>query len=509
MEVIIHGKPNAGSSKSTFPSDALSQRIVDEFFNRRDDFVDQEALIVDVRSWKGVWYSVYTYRLSNLKELSESVGRSTYFAISLIIQDGYCCLVSEVLSLLKKVYEEAIIGTYISNQGKYIVQNLDDSIAFDRVVKNIKDNYTNLVEIFDDKFVPQTEFRNDNRYSILDCDSKAFVQRLRTVGRIIVSDTEQAKDDKLQNVDKHINLYKKAQLELAEKDSKIVFFKGKIKELENALSEASSSTRGRIKKLEEEMAILSEKNQVLQTEIIRITSSYNAACDKLGKVAELLGCTGNFYNQEEKNGGTNDTSYKDYFNGRKTIIPFINTFLILGLIIVLAFDFKESTKNDETILISEINRLTDVLEEKNDLLEEKDEKIQSLSKNLEEFKSLNKELIAEAPSIFRNSQRPSTPPQTAMSMDENCDIVIYQDNRPVKASEVDISKPIMIVIGKIIDGYSFHSHNLKNPEILKAQKTLGEIILQPENKNKAITITYRSDDRNKLNEKNKMVFNSK
>ena len=76
MEIIIHGKPNAGSSKSTSPSDVLSQKIVGDFFDRRDEIVDQEALIVDARNWNGIWYSVYTYRLFNLKEISEKISKA-------------------------------------------------------------------------------------------------------------------------------------------------------------------------------------------------------------------------------------------------------------------------------------------------------------------------------------------------------------------------------------------------------------------------------------------------
>ena len=102
MEIIIHGKPNEGCSKSTSSFDSsLSERIVDDFFTRWEDVKDKEALIVDARNWKGVWYSVYTYKLTGLREKSENAGRSTYFAISLIFKGAYCCLVSEVFSLLK------------------------------------------------------------------------------------------------------------------------------------------------------------------------------------------------------------------------------------------------------------------------------------------------------------------------------------------------------------------------------------------------------------------------
>ena len=489
MEIIIHGKPNAGSSKSTFPSDALSQKIVDDFFNRRDDFVEKEALIVEARNWKGVWYSVYTYRLSNLREFSDSVGRSTYFAISLIIQDGYCCLVSEVLALLKKVYNETIVGTYISNQGKYIVQNLDDDVVLNRVLKSVEENYTNLVETFDDKFIPQSEFKNENHYNILDCDSKAFVQCLRERGRIIVSETEKSKDDKLLNVDEYVSLYNKIKSELSEKDSKIGNLQSKIKELEEVVSLTNSSAIKRIKKLEERIEILSKENQALMVEKEKIISAYNAVCDKLNKVAALLGFTGNThnYNREEK---TEERG--------KSIFPFVNTLLILGLMIFLAFEFIGGDENDTNA----INLVAEKQEEINclsDLIKEKDEEIQSLGMNLEELRKQNERLVSEA----------NTPSERIVpsSRDMDCEIVIYQDNRPTDASAVDISKPITIVIKKPNDEYAFHSDNLKDPTQLKLKNgTTGEIILEPKDSQKRILITYRSSKLSNLNDRNRMEF---
>ena len=63
MDIIIHGKPTAGSSLTTAGIDgALSQKIVDDFFEGMNRIKDPQALIVEVRYWKNVWYSVYTYQ---------------------------------------------------------------------------------------------------------------------------------------------------------------------------------------------------------------------------------------------------------------------------------------------------------------------------------------------------------------------------------------------------------------------------------------------------------------
>ncbi len=478
MEIIIHGKPNAGSSKSTSPSDVLSQKIVGDFFDRRDEIVDQEALIVDARNWNGIWYSVYTYRLFNLKEISENVGRSTYFAISLIIPNSYCCLVSEVFAMLRKVYNESILGTYISDKGKYIVQNFDDSIAFEKVIKSIKDNYANLEENFDSKFVPQPNLSNEKRYSILDCDSKSFIQCLRTSGRIIVTETEKSKDDLLTKTNEYVQKLNQAQTEILDKNKQIEKLNKNIDQLGKDLSEANNSTKGKVQKLQNDLISLSTVKENLQKERDELNDLYNGIKEKFDNVANILGLS-----KSQNNAIVNKSQVKSKsaISGWYNFIPLVNTLLILLLMLILLFNIKGCYSFNKLANVSDSDLST---------------KIDSLIYVL----SLKNEEVQTIPESMKGSEYHGT---SEDEIDEDCQITIYQDNHPVKADDVDLSKKIMIIVGKPISGYQFYSDNLKDVNKLKASMP---IMLEPKDKNKPIIISYRSAVIESANPKNKFEF---
>lgn len=53
FDIILHGKPNAGSHKTTKGiEDSFCQNLVENFFQSMNYIKEQEVLIVDVRNWK-------------------------------------------------------------------------------------------------------------------------------------------------------------------------------------------------------------------------------------------------------------------------------------------------------------------------------------------------------------------------------------------------------------------------------------------------------------------------
>lgn len=342
MEIIIHGKPNAGSSKSTFPSDNLSQRIVDDFFTHRDEITEKEVLVAEARNWAGKWYSVYTYRLSGLTEAGSGVGRPTYFALSVVMPGTYCCLTSEVYEWLRQSIKTLMIGTYFSDKGKYIVNNFDDSKTFDRIVDSIKKNYVNLSEDFDSKFIAQAEFSNNNRYNLADCDSKAFVELLRSKGRILVSKNAPTKDEQLAKTNEYIQKYNNEKNINEAKDKQIG---GLTKELELArmqLSEANMSSSKKVKNLEQEVLKLQEANSGLRKQ-------REIDAKKINDVAQIIGTQKNAFSQTAIPGG-NQVPPKPKPESKPSSalsewVPLINTFLIVTGIIILVF-FKDCSAGE-------------------------------------------------------------------------------------------------------------------------------------------------------------------
>lgn len=260
MDIIIHGKPTAGSSLTTAGIDgSLSQKIVDDFFEGMNRIKDPQALIVEVRYWKNVWYSVYTYQLGvNIKDMAN---RTSFFALSLVIPQKYCCLVSEVHALLKRAIKETVAGSCIDSNGKYLIHDFNDAGLLNKVAAAVKSGYVNLEEDFDAAFKPQTELRNDIYYNVQDCDAKAFVQHLRTAGRIIVTENAETKDALLSNTNAYIQQCRKAQAELEGKTRQIGDLQEQIKKLNEEIASSCTSAGHQLDQFKKQVNVLTKEKK--------------------------------------------------------------------------------------------------------------------------------------------------------------------------------------------------------------------------------------------------------
>lgn len=497
MEIIIHGKPNAGSSKSTFPSDNLSQRIVDDFFTHRDEITEKEVLVAEARNWAGKWYSVYTYRLSGLTEAGSGVGRPTYFALSVVMPGTYCCLTSEVYEWLRQSIKTLMIGTYFSDKGKYIVNNFDDSKTFDRIVDSIKKNYVNLSEDFDSKFIAQAEFSNNNRYNLADCDSKAFVELLRSKGRILVSKTAPTKDEQLAKTNEYIQKYNNEKNINEAKDKQIGSLTKELELARMQLSEANMSSSKKVKNLEQEVLKLQEANSGLRKQ-------REIDAKKINDVAQIIGVQKNTVSQTGKP-GDNQVPPRPKPESKSSSalsewVPLINTFLIVTGIIILVF-FKGCSAGEP----AQDSERTETTEEQTD------SDAQSQSEDLQQSEyeqrtSGEAEQEITGTGVLETSTTGSgsvTVVPDANGKDVDCGIKIFQDGKQVSPLTAKLDKEIKFEITSPQHNYRFHASNLENQASLKAGIP---IILEKTIPNIPIRITYRSDDINNLNQKNVFEF---
>lgn len=449
MEIIIHGKPHAGSSKATSDIDGLARNIVENFFNSRDGFDDEQSLIVDARYWKNNWYSVYTYRRSNLKEFSSGVGRTTYFAISLVIPGGYCQRVSAVYELLKNVCNDAVIGIYISGNGKYMVQNLYDNGSFVSIAEKVRKNYINTEVAFDSEFVPQVNFSNDKKSNVLWCDSEEFIRCLKTSGRIIVTEGESIKDPLLEEVVHNSLQYddvtaeKGRQEEPKDNSKELLIGTNRFQSRKSSEEELESKTRNPLYGHRDDMRqSLSEKKSGIKW--IRV-------------------------------------------------LPLINTVLIVLTWIFIAVNYDNGKCWHSCACdISEINNDINDLKERLDGLEKGYSMVVQRLSSLENNK-------------FESGGTTEQPPS---DMDENCDFCIYQNSKPIKVGDVlDINSNVSIYFTSR-EGYTIHVAGLFN----KLQEFYHGACVKLNPKKTTIKINYRSgepNDRSKLNKKNEVVFEIK
>lgn len=485
MEIIIHGKPNAGSSKSTFPSDNLSQRIVDDFFTHRDEITEKEVLVAEARNWAGKWYSVYTYRLSGLTEAGSGVGRPTYFALSVVMPGTYCCLTSEVYEWLRQSIKTLMIGTYFSDKGKYIVNNFDDSKTFDRIVDSIKKNYVNLSEDFDSKFIAQAEFSNNNRYNLADCDSKAFVELLRSKGRILVSKNAPTKDEQLAKTNEYIQKYNNEKNINEAKDKQIGSLTKELELARMQLSEANMSSSKKVKNLEQEVLKLQEANSGLRKQ-------REIDAKKINDVAQIIGVPKNAVIQTGKP-GDNQVPPRPKPESKSSSalsewVPLINTFLIVTGIIILVF-FKgcsagEPARDSERTETTEDQTDSDVQSQNEDLQQNGDQ-WQTFEPGTHESQEggLLETATTEPSSVTAASE--------AKTKDKNGEIKLIQDGKEVRPENVDLNKPVTFKVNNPQAGYTFLATNLKDPTSLVAGTPIK---LKKENSKESIIIIFKSND---------------
>lgn len=464
FEIILNGKPNAGCHKATCGLDeGFCQNLVDKLFQSMNSIKDTETLIVDVRNWKGTWYSVYTLWLGgNILDISN---RASFLAVSIVVPKEYYYLVSAVYELLVKAYKNSIIGTYISDKGKYLVSDFGDNSTFENLVAYINSNFINLSESFDDSFKLVTETVAIKYYSLLDCDSKAFVEDLKKCGRIFVSNSYESKDSRLLNTDKIHSELQSVQSELETKQSNITDLTKKVDELNAQLKNNNSKANETLDSLQQQLDDLrKEKDSLLQQN--------NKYAENENKIVQILEAN-NSINSSPKHPKKPD-SYQNF----KFIhlLPIVNTILLLLLFITVGLKSCESQERAGSHQTLDNEELIEKLE---DIIEE----IRTLKSPVDGFGSYSEDISPEG------------------GLDFDCGLQLFQDNKPVSSTDIDVEKPLTIIVNKEISGYTFHTSNLD--AIVESGKPFE---LKRKNSKASIIITYRSNDLSKLNKVNKIVI---
>lgn len=485
FDLILHGKPNAGSHKATNGLDGMfCQNLVDNFFQSMDNIKDPQVLIVDARNWKGTWYSVYTFWLG--KNITDTANRTSFLAISMVVPKQYVCLVSAVYNSFSKICKDYVIGTFINNNGKYIVQDFNDNVAFEKLYDLLKNDLVNLAEDFDSSFKQHQETVSNCYYNFIDCDSKAFVEDLKKNGRVFVTTTFDSKDARLVNTNKYFRELEVAKGELTTKDSEIKKLSQQIKELEDQISAKNNRESGSINTLNTEVATLTQENTTLKSNLSSLNDSISKYEETRTKIVQLLGAKFVGQNVQDKtkqfdNENNNPKPFKV-----KNVFPLINTVLLILLLLTTSFkgcgsgiselaSFADSTSLDE---------LKNENEELKVLIKQKDDQIKLLSNHTtSDYDEYGLEEYGSDQNLT----------------DVSCGLDLYQDGKPIKnSSEIELSKELTIHVRQQQPGYSFHVDNLIQTTIKPDQP----FSLRRKYQNRAILIVYRSENRDNTNSEN-------
>ena len=373
MEIIIHGKPLDASERYTSGIDqTLARKIIDEFF-ALGTLKEPEALVVEARYWQKTWTSVYTLLLS--KTVQDTAGRGSYFAISLVLPQKYCGMVSSVYRLMEKIVKEDVLGVYLNSNLQYIVPNFENAAAFEKLCAKLKSAYANFEKAYDNLFQPQATFTNDAYCSIYDCDSLAFVQLLRKKGRVIVTEKEDTKDDLAALSTKYRQEAQNAKNDAETKSLKITKLESYVKQLEDAAKKANSTESRKLNELRQQIASLTSQNEQVNQKCQTAQKQYEELREKVAQAVASLGVTKSppRYEHPPKKKKTSFSAY----------LPLVNTLLLLLLAVGLLLNLKGCSKGSHSTQdVEEIKAQVGLLNvSQNEELSEKDGEIRDLRAN--------------------------------------------------------------------------------------------------------------------------------
>ena len=381
MDVIIHGKPLDSSERFTTGIDkVLARKIIDEFFSI-SAIKEPEALVVDARYWQGKWTSVYTLYLS--QNVKDTAGRGSYFAISLVLPQKYCGIVSDVYTLLEKVVNENVIGTYLNSNLQYIVRNFEIPAAFDQLCAKVQSCYANIEKAFDKDFKAQPLFSNDTYCNLEDCDSLAFVKLLKKKGRIIVTEKEDTKDALItKSYGYKIDADNKTR-EVKEKTAEIDSLNDRINKLERQVRDASSTSSRELTDLKGKVDSLKRENETLKQEKDATNSQLVEIRKKITQAVEILGLP-DLQQRKQPSPALALSDLKSKSEPGQNnfriikILPAVNTLFIMLIAIGLLANTKGCSGNDKAV--QEAAEAKAKIETLNEQMQQKDQQIATLQK---------------------------------------------------------------------------------------------------------------------------------
>lgn len=186
-QFFIHGKPSEGEFLSTNLFDGLEERIYKEFFGSSTKPACSPCMVYEIRRWKDVTYSVYSYYRNGKDSFGAGNG---YCVLTLIVEGYYSKKCSAIYSLLESVYKEKIQeelkiidgsgnylvrsfkekGEQLNNVKDFVVSHLDEGSLY-----SIESNYSSNKTTEAPECVNLIDVDNNDFFDILLRDGKVFL----------------------------------------------------------------------------------------------------------------------------------------------------------------------------------------------------------------------------------------------------------------------------------------------------------------------------------------------
>lgn len=186
-QFFIHGKPSEGEFLSTNLFDGLEERIYKEFFGSSTKPACSPCMVYEIRRWKDVTYSVYSYYRNGKDSFGAGNG---YCVLTLIVEGYYSKKCSAIYSLLESVYKEKIQEDFkiIDGSENYLIRSFKEkgeqlysikdiviSHLDEDSLYSIERDYSSIKTTETPECVNLKDVDNNDFYDILLRDGKVFV----------------------------------------------------------------------------------------------------------------------------------------------------------------------------------------------------------------------------------------------------------------------------------------------------------------------------------------------
>lgn len=148
-QLIIHGKPTEGELLYVSMFNGFEEKVYSDFFSSSSKPTVSPCYVFEIRRWKGILYSVYSYYHDGKDKYGSGNG---YCVVSLIIREHFTLEYGKMMATLYRIYESILKDelNIIDDTHKYLVSSLRDFIA-PSIVEKL---YADISSRFEWKIIP-------------------------------------------------------------------------------------------------------------------------------------------------------------------------------------------------------------------------------------------------------------------------------------------------------------------------------------------------------------------
>ena len=148
-QLIIHGKPTEGELLSVKMFDGFEEKVYSDFFSSSTKPTVSPCYVFEIRRWKGVLYSVYSYYHDGRDKYGSGNG---YCVVSLIIRENLTLEYDNMMTTLHHIYETILKDklNIIDGTHKYLVSSLRDYIE----PSTLEKLYADIASRFEWRIIP-------------------------------------------------------------------------------------------------------------------------------------------------------------------------------------------------------------------------------------------------------------------------------------------------------------------------------------------------------------------